>query len=157
MPELNLLSRSNSEIPNVRTIAKYFPSKADWIAALRHFCEESDDLRDVLAFLPEDCQREEIEAFEASDLHEGYVYLGLLSIGREKRYKIGKATNPDRRMGQIELNLPEKMELVHMIETDDAYGIEGYWHRRFKKKCTNGEWFRLDQSDVRAFKKRKRQ
>lgn len=56
------------------------------------------------------------------------MYLGLLKLGREKRYKIGKAVLVERRRDQIALQLPEDLELVHAITTDDANGIEAYWH-----------------------------
>jgi hypothetical protein len=81
--------------------------------------------------------------------------MGLLKLGREKRYKIGKAVLVERRAGQISLQLPEDLELVHAITTDDAYGIEDYWHRRFAAKNTKGEWFSLSRQDVEAFKRRK--
>jgi Meiotically Up-regulated Gene 113 (MUG113) protein len=77
------------------------------------------------------------------------------SIGREKRYKIGKAVLVARRTDQISLQLPEDLELVHDIRTDDAYGIEDYWHRRFAAKNTKGEWFVLSREDIQAFKRRK--
>jgi hypothetical protein len=71
------------------------------------------------------------------------------------RREIGKAILVEQRMNQIALKLPEELELIHTITTDDAYGIEGYWHKRFADKCTNGEWFHLAPADVRAFKRRK--
>jgi hypothetical protein len=81
--------------------------------------------------------------------------MGLLKLGREKRYKIGKAVLVERRTDQISQQLPENLELVHAIRTDDAYGIEDYWHRRFTTKNTKGEWFSLSRHDVEAFKRRK--
>jgi hypothetical protein len=38
--------------------------------------------------------------------------MGLLKLGREKRYKIGKAILVERRADQISLQLPEDLELV---------------------------------------------
>jgi hypothetical protein len=63
-------------------------------------------------------------AIDSTDTKEGYVYMGLLKLGRKKRYKAGKAILVERRTDQISLQLPEDLELVHAIKTGDAYGIE---------------------------------
>jgi len=78
-----------------------------------------------------------------------------MKVDRARRYKIGKAVLVERRMYQIGVTLPENLELLHTISTDDAYGIETYWHNRFSKKQRNGEWFELSAADVRVFKRRK--
>jgi hypothetical protein len=81
----------------------------------------------------------------------GYVY--LLKAGKD--YKIGKTNDLFRRHGELKVQLPEKGEPIHHFETDDPSGIEAYWHNRFKHKRKNGEWFALDASDIKAFKRRR--
>jgi hypothetical protein len=79
----------------------------------------------------------------------GIEYVYLLKGG--PHYKIGMSTDPKKRFDQIALQIPFRVTLIHTIETDDGGGIEKYWHKRFANKRTNGEWFRLNDSDVEIF------
>jgi hypothetical protein len=80
--------------------------------------------------------------------------MALLKIGSEKRHKIGWSNWVDRRQSELSIQLPEKLELVHYMKTDDP--LDGkYWHDRFRDKNTNGEWFKLTAEDIRDFKKRR--
>jgi hypothetical protein len=81
----------------------------------------------------------------------GEVY--LLKSGRY--YKIGRSRMAARRGRSLAAQLPQKGSVVHVIKTDDAPGIEHYWHRRFDGKRKNGEWFDLNSQDVVAFRRRK--
>lgn len=78
----------------------------------------------------------------------GYVY--LLKHGARHEYKIGRANNRLRGEGEIRIELPEKVEPIHVIETDDPGGVEAYWHRRFTSKRKEGEWFSLTTQDVHS-------
>ena len=81
----------------------------------------------------------------------GSVY--LMRSGRY--YKLGRSNAVGRRMYELRIQLPERLELVHSFETDDPAGIERYWHNRFAAKRSNGEWFSLGPDDVAAFKRRR--
>lgn len=111
---------------------------------------------DILAALPppageEVAENAGLDSDGAHALSEGFVY--LIKSGRH--FKIGKANSVEARHRQIKLQLPEAAEVIHRIKTDDPYGIESYWHRRFAAKRLNGEWFALSAEDVRAFRRRK--
>lgn len=78
----------------------------------------------------------------------GAVYL----FKHGKYYKIGKTNDTVRRGNELKIQLPENLDLIHEIKTDDPSGIEAYWHRRFEAKRMNGEWFDLNSADIKAFK-----
>lgn len=144
--ELKLRRRSDRSIPSVGL----FPTKAVMADRLARYCSERPDLADVLSIcaahlapLPQP-RREEMPIL-------GEVY--LIKSGRH--YKIGRSISAAKRERELQIQLPEKATRVHTIRTDDPVGIEKYWHERFASKRLNGEWFKLDATDVNAFRRRK--
>lgn len=162
--QLKLKNQADKSFPS-RNVFHRLGSKQELAAMLIDYCKTRTGYDDVIALCePVAAATNEGDEADSGDgpladpsvgTKQGYVYLALLKLGREKRYKIGKAVLVDRRTDQISLQLPEDLELVHTITTDDAYGIEDYWHRRFAAKNTKGEWFSLSRENIDAFRRRK--
>lgn len=143
------------EFPDWNTFTRQFGGKPQLVAKLREYCQARPEYAPVVALCAshEPRGREESDEPKPNDQQFGYVY--LLKHGSRREYKIGRTSNAMRREGEIAIELPEKVQPVHVISTDDPAGIEAYWHRRFAEKRKNGEWFELNSADVAAFKRRK--
>jgi hypothetical protein len=156
--EVQLKRRRDPSFPS-QTVFERFGGKSQQARKVMEYCSTVPGFEDVAAIcnplLQADSPVDISAAAKDNDIETGYVYLALMQVGREKRYKIGKADIVGTRTRQIAVSLPEELELIHAISTDDAYGIEAYWHRRFADKRRGGEWFALSAEDVRAFKRRK--
>jgi Meiotically up-regulated gene 113 len=132
-------------------------SKAERVTQVLLYCKSHSDCADVVLFcndVPLRKNSNESKNIITEDQSIGYVY--LIKHGSRREYKIGKTINPVRREGEHRLQLPEKLQPIHYIETDDPSGIENYWQKRFADKRMGGEFFALSDSDVRAFKRWKR-
>jgi hypothetical protein len=151
--EIRLACASDATLPSHNTFRR-FGGLGGLREKLVGYCRERG-ASDVLALLSPDGAAppaEQILSEEPiSELADGFVY--LLKSGRH--YKIGKALSVDQRKRQLDIQLPERAEIVHRIKTDDPLGIEAYWHRRFATKRLNGEWFSLTAVDVKAFRRRR--
>lgn len=148
--ELTLYGQNKTLFPSEKTIRNRFPRRADLINALADYIREKSALADIGELLPK-IEKKSIP--NQTKVAEGAVY--LLKSG--SHYKIGRSDEIERRVKEIRIALPESVELVHWIRTDDPSGIEAYWHRRFADLRANGEWFRLGAQEVSAFRKRKYQ
>lgn len=90
---------------------------------------------------------------EDNDVGRGDIVGAVYLFRHGKYYKIGKTNDTVRRGNELKIQLPESLDLIHEIKTDDPSGIESYWHRRFEAKRMNGEWFDLNSADIKAFKR----
>ena len=120
------------------------------------YCKDKSEYRDII----EICNKvrdadtgkgKNQDVSKENDIQFGYVY--LMKSGRY--YKIGKSDCVEKRHYELGTKLPEELKIIHKIKTDDPYGIEAYWHKRFEDNRKGGEWFDLSSSDVTAFKRRK--
>lgn len=124
-----------------------------WIVALgsalsrRRLRTECHDFRLTEAVMPPPMETVVLRTVVVQD-RLGWIY--LLQAGN--CFKIGKATKLDRRIYQLKIQLPYRVELVHYIRTDDIHQAERHWHTRFESKRLNGEWFELTTNDVQEFK-----
>lgn len=149
--ELRHYARKTPGFIGHNTFANHFGSKDGIIVALRDRAIDRGET-DLVAILPDVKSSQSSSAVPVSSkVHEGWVY--LLQSG--DYFKIGRSDDLEKRMKQISIALPEKVELVHAIRTDDPPGIEAYWHRRFVDRRANGEWFKLSPADLKAFRRRK--
>ncbi len=155
--EMRMRKRADDAFPNHKVLERR-GSRPELIGLLLAFCERTPGWPDVATLcraMVATAPQTESETFDDDELEEGFVYLALMRVGREKRFKIGKANLVEQRTRQVAVTLPEELELIHAIRTDDAYGIEAYWHSRFGAKRRSGEWFALTPQDVKTFKLRK--
>ena len=153
-PERRLRRRTDPTFPSANTFTR-FGRNSDLAARVVTFCDEVGELEDVRAIcMPIAAQSSQQDRTPPSveTAVEGVVYL-MRSGGH---YKIGRSNAVGRRAYELAIQLPERLKLIHAIETDDPAGIERYWHRRFAERRANGEWFALSKADVAAFKRRKR-
>lgn len=148
--------KQDSDFPQPDVLRRKFGGKKNIAAAIVKYCQTRDGLEDVI----EVCSGHvgEAESTSANDVQieqaegDGFVY--LMKSGRF--YKIGRTDAVGRRHSEIRTQMPESVDVVHYISTDDPSGIEAYWHKRFAAKRKNGEWFDLTRADINAFKRRKK-
>jgi len=154
--DLLLATRSDPQFPSEKVFRR-LGSKRERASRVIAYCEANPGHDDVAALwrqVPVEKDSPDTEEVDSTPPAFGYVY--LLKHGSRREYKIGRTSNPMRREGEIGIQLPEKVQPVHSIKTDDPAGIEAYWHARFASKRKEGEWFALTAQDVRAFKRWKR-
>ena len=152
--DLGLKRRTDPEFPSWNTFER-LGKKSELIRKLADFCRLREAFGDVLELCENYTITKEGDADEAPIQEDEIGYVYLIKHGSRREYKIGR-TNRLRREGEIRIELPEKIEPIHVIKTDDPAGIEAYWHRRFADKRLKNEWFALTAKDVQAFKRWRR-
>jgi hypothetical protein len=147
--DVNLKRKDDSSFPS-KSVFRRWGSREALLHAVADYCDDKPEFAPVLALLKNGISNRVDQKLDALRV-SGFVY--LLRSG--KNYKIGRTNATGRRLRELAIQLPERPDTVHVIETDDPEGIENYWHRRFADKRQGGEWFVLSADDVRVFKRRR--
>lgn len=151
--EHRIKSKSDNNFPSHSAFSK-LGSKQERLNKIIKYCENKSEFNDIVSIcsMVKKTVREKPGAINTPNENKfGYVY--LIKHGTRNEYKIGKTYNPIRREGELRLELPEKVQPIHYIKTDDPSGVETYWHSRFSHNRKEGEWFSLTSNDVHAFKR----
>lgn len=147
--DLKLKKKRDASFPGEAAFRRWGDRNA-LLAKVAKYCEGKERFAPVLELLNQGISSSLDHRLDSFRI-QGFVY--LLRSG--KHYKLGRTNAVGRRLRELAIQLPQKPDTVHVIETDDPDGIEQYWHRRFAEKRHGGEWFALSAEDVKAFKKRR--
>jgi hypothetical protein len=151
--DLKIAAKNDPAFPSDKVFRR-LGLKPQRVARVLSFCAASPGHDDVAALWRNVAIAEPpAEADDHGNSPPAFGYVYLLKHGSRREYKIGETNNPLRREGEVGVELPEKLQPIHAIKTDDPSGVEAYWHRRFAEKRLNSEWFALTAQDVRAFKR----
>ena len=153
--ELRIKKKTDKDFPSHSGFSR-LGSKQERVEKIIEYCQGKKEFKDIISYCSEVAKsaNNKPDLINSDSDKSGYVY--IIRHGTRNEYKIGRTYNPIRREGEIRLELPEKVQPIHYIKTDDPVGIENYWHSRFANKRIEGEWFLLTAEDVRAFKRWRR-
>jgi hypothetical protein len=73
---------------------------------------------------------------------------GIYVIEGNGYYKIGHAIDLDRRIAQLNTQLPVPVKTICIIQSDDYIELERGLHERFADARANGEWFKLERHQI---------
>ncbi|HYW46710.1 MAG TPA: GIY-YIG nuclease family protein [Bryobacteraceae bacterium] len=150
--EVKLKARRTPGFPWHNTFTR-FGSKHEFAARIQEYCRERVGYDDVVTLCTAIEAPDPLPADDDVEPEENYGFVYLMKSGRY--YKIGRTGHVGGRERDLAIQMPDKLNTVHFIRTDDPVGIEAYWHNRFDTNRKNGEWFDLTSADVKAFKRRK--
>lgn len=153
--EFRIKAKQDATFPS-HGVFENFGGKQKLAAAVVSYCRTHGGLEDIIEICTEHIGEDESAPTENTEavIEDGDGFVYLMKSGRY--YKIGRTDAVGRRHREIKTQMPEELEVVHHIKTDDPSGIEAYWHKRFADKRKNGEWFDLTRADINAFKRRKK-
>ena len=82
----------------------------------------------------------------------GYVCL-IRDMDYGSRYKIERMKHPAADFEDVTDGLPFKTQIAYIARTNDAAASERYLHQRYARHTARGEWFDLDDAQLREIRR----
>ena len=80
-----------------------------------------------------------------------WIYLIKADFDNNTHYKIGIASNPNKRIKTLQTGNSVTLELVQMFKSEHVFSLEKALHRTYVLESKRGEWFLLDDIQVENF------
>ena len=82
-------------------------------------------------------------------------YLCLIWDMDYDRYRIGRMNHPAADLEDLTADLPFKTQIAYIAKTNDAAASERYLHQRYARHAARGEWFDLNDAQLREIRRLK--
>lgn len=82
------------------------------------------------------------------------MYVYLIKEEVSETYKIGVSRSPKKRISELQTANANKLVLEKEVEVVNGYLVERLLHKNFSSKRKEGEWFSLDEEDLKAFEEK---
>jgi hypothetical protein len=120
------------------------PDENGWFSLMDHFVYGR--------FLQGECPDSLREILDGPEVEEPLgpcVYFLRIETGL---VKIGRSTNPEKRLTDVRRALPFDSELLHLVKSMDHIALEKSYHERFADRRVRGEWFALTEEDLQTIR-----
>ena len=157
--ELDVNHFNNSNFPASATFYNKLGLTSDLARSILNFIEDKkgyEDIENICTPVVEQYLDNSATKDTNKTVDEVYMYKYK---NQSQPIKVGRSKDSSLRGIQLAAGGHDKLVLLHSIKTDDAVGIEQYWHNRFRqlgREELGNEWFKLKPDDVRAFKRWKK-
>ena len=82
---------------------------------------------------------------------EGYVYF-VQDVEVSKHYKIGRTTAPQTHLKRLSIDLPIKVKVIAILQTNNAPALEQELHHRYAAQRTQDGWFDLTDRQIQEIR-----
>jgi hypothetical protein len=91
---------------------------------------------------------EDITSVRVTRDNKGFIY--IMTDG--EYFKIGISSDVAKRLRGIQTNHPQKISVILSQFVKNNLELESFFHEKYKSKRVSGEWFRLDEVELKEAK-----